>query len=91
MNENEFTVTMDEYDLRNIVCGAARLTDGLTQLFIDSSEVLTDRNPANGRTEDGNDWIIMNYEAVAGSIEMLRSATALLAKVFLDKNVTVTD
>lgn len=91
MNENEFTLTLDEYDLRSLLCGAARLTDGLTQLFIDSSEALTNPKPANGLRDDAADWIIVNYEAVAGSIEMLRSATALLMKVFLDKTVTITD
>lgn len=88
---NVFSMEIETNELGCLIGGIARLTDGLNQCFIDDGTSLTDINPETGRPDAAMDWIIINYETLSGSISLLSSLSELLLRIYLEKDITITD
>lgn len=88
---NVFSMEIETNDLGGLICGIARLTEGLNQCFVDDGAGLADINPETGRPDAAMDWIIINYETLAGSVSLLSSLSELLLRVFEEKDITITD
>lgn len=90
-NTNEFSVTMNRDEAELMLAGIARLTGGMSEMFGDNENELTDGRRDGEAYSRAKQWTMQNYETAAGATSLIYSAAEILLKIFQDNDVTITD
>ena len=79
------TIQLTSRDVIGLTAGMSRLTNALLELFADSVDILIEMDAPRARSA-ADEWVIENYETVAGALYLLSTSAEIISRIAIDSD-----